>query len=95
MTGVVVIGDATANKSGLMSGGDKSKLDGLKNFTLSPATNSALGGVKIGTGIKVIADGTISVENASATVNGLMSKEDKTKLDEITYATDEDINGLF
>ena len=45
-------GNATTTASGLMSSGDKSKLDGIasgaNNYTLPVASSTALGGVKIG-----------------------------------------------
>lgn len=94
MTGVVVIPNATIGKEGLMSSSDKQKLDGLKNYTLPKATNSLLGGVIIGTGITVN-DGTISVQNASQSINGLMLSTDKKKLDDMTYATEDEINAFF
>lgn len=40
--------NATASTAGLMSSTDKSKLDSLNNYTLTQATGSALGGIKIG-----------------------------------------------
>lgn len=56
---------ATTSSNGLLSALDKTKLDGIEknanNFTLEPATSETLGGVKIGSGISVISDGTISV----------------------------------
>lgn len=43
---------ASSTVPGLMSNSDKVKLDGIatnaNNFTLLPATNEALGGIKIG-----------------------------------------------
>lgn len=39
---------ATTSTDGLMSSADKTKLDGLNNYTLPQATADALGGVKIG-----------------------------------------------
>lgn len=40
--------NATTSAAGLMSSTDKRKLDGLNNYTLTQATSSALGGIKIG-----------------------------------------------
>lgn len=40
--------NATTSAAGLMSSTDKRKLDGLNNYTLTQATGSALGGIKIG-----------------------------------------------
>lgn len=52
-------------KNGHMSKEDKIKLDSIaenaNNYTLPVATNSSLGGIKIGSGINISADGTISV----------------------------------
>lgn len=42
----------------------KAKLDGLNNYTLPAASATALGGVKIGSGVTVAEDGTISVDAA-------------------------------
>lgn len=42
------INNATASTAGLMSPSDKTKLDGLHNYTLPVATDTDLGGVKIG-----------------------------------------------
>jgi len=57
--------DATQSDAGLMSATDKTKLDGIdnnaNNYTLPAATSSTLGGVIVGSGISVAADGTISV----------------------------------
>lgn len=40
--------NATTSTAGLMSAADKSKLDGLSNFTLQTAGASTLGGIKVG-----------------------------------------------
>lgn len=40
--------NATSSAPGLMSSADKSKLDGLNNYTLPTTSASALGGVKVG-----------------------------------------------
>lgn len=40
--------NATTSAAGLMSSTDKRKLDDLNNYTLTQATSSALGGIKIG-----------------------------------------------
>lgn len=41
----------------------KNKLNSLNNYTLPQATSSILGGVKIGSGVNIGADGTISVDS--------------------------------
>lgn len=64
-------------------------------FTLQPATATRLGGVKIGTGITVASDGTISIPNVSASQNGLMTSAAYQKLSNVpdpsTIATDSEI----
>ena len=56
---------ATTSEDGLMSAADKTKLNGIaenaNNFVLEEATSTTLGGVKIGAGVNVTDDGTISV----------------------------------
>lgn len=56
--------DATkANGSGLMLNSDKTKLDSLSNYTLPTADSSTLGGIKIGSGLNIDSNGTVSVNN--------------------------------
>ena len=66
---------ATANNDGLISASDKNKLDSIEqnanNYTLPTASNTIIGGVKIGTGINVNS-GTISVNNATSEKSGLV-----------------------
>ncbi|MBQ8094880.1 MAG: hypothetical protein IJ242_15105 [Clostridia bacterium] len=56
--------EATTSSAGLMSAGDKSKLEGIANganlYTLPAATTEDLGGVRVGSGLAV-SDGTLSV----------------------------------
>lgn len=59
----------------------KAKLEGLTNYILDPATSQKLGGVKIGSGIKVAEDGTISVEEASTTASGIVQLSDSVTSD--------------
>lgn len=63
--GSLTLQQATTTSAGAMSSADKTKLDGIEtganNYTLPTATASTLGGVKIGTGIKVT-DGTVSID---------------------------------
>lgn len=49
--------------SGLMSSADKVKLDSLSNYTLPIADSSTLGGIKIGSGLNIDSNGTVSVDN--------------------------------
>lgn len=74
--------DATTSTSGLMSATDKTKLDGLSNYTLPEASSSTLGGVKVGSNLS-ISNGVLSANFSTATssANGLMSSTDKSKLD--------------
>ena len=62
------IPSATTSDPGLLSASDKTKLDGIEananNYTLPTATDTILGGVKIGSGIEII-DGVISVSIGS------------------------------
>lgn len=51
---------ASTTSCGLMPKEDKIKLDSLSNYTLPPATTSSLGGIKVGSGLTVAADGTLS-----------------------------------
>lgn len=93
--------EATTSAAGLMSAADKTKLNGLNNYSLPTSTASVLGGIKAGyttsgKNYKVQLDDngnayvnvpwtdnntTYSVATTSA--NGLMSKEDKSKLNGI------------
>ena len=56
---------ATATLAGVMRATDKVKLDGIEasanNYTLPAATTDLLGGVKVGDGLAVQGDGTLSV----------------------------------
>lgn len=71
---------------------EKTKLAGVEAganaYTLPAATSGALGGVKQGANVSIAADGTLSATDttysaATQSAAGLMSAEDKTKLDEI------------
>lgn len=56
--------EATTTNAGLMSAADKSKLDGLQNYTLTAATANVLGGIKA-----VSHNGSATVESVSSTAN--------------------------
>lgn len=64
------LSEASATAKGLMSAEDKTKLDGLENYTLTAATDSKLGGVIIGDGLNISTGGKISLQTASATKKG-------------------------
>ena len=57
---------ATTSTAGLMSASDKTKLNGLSNYTLPTASSSTLGGVKTGSNI-TNSSGTISVSKTNVT----------------------------
>jgi len=82
-------GLVTQSVAGLMSGGDKTKLDGIdtnaNNYSLPAATASTRGGIKVGANLSVDVDGilTPSIPTATQSVEGLLSSTDKTKLDGI------------
>lgn len=60
----IPVADATkANGSGLMLNSDKTKLDSLSNYTLPIADSTTLGGIKIGSGLNIDSNGTVSVDN--------------------------------
>ena len=58
---VIDLMKATTEFDGVMSAADKQKLDGLSNYTLPIASSTALGGIKLGSGLSVTNDGTVSV----------------------------------
>lgn len=59
----------------------KTKLEGLSNYILTAATADKLGGVKIGSGINVTEDGTISVAAASTEQAGIVQLSDSVTSD--------------
>lgn len=80
-------GNATTTSDGLMSKEDKEKLDGLGtsgDYELPTASSTVKGGIKVGSGLKMT-DEIMSVEVVSDTKNGLMTKEDKVKLDNLAF----------
>lgn len=56
---------ATSGVAGLMTADDKAKLDGIatgaNNYTLPVASATALGGIKLGSGLSATSDGTVNV----------------------------------
>lgn len=90
-----VINSALANKVDVVSGKslstndytttEKNKLAGLSNYTLPTASDTALGGVKVGSNLS-ISSGVLSAKDttysvATASANGLLSSSDKSKID--------------
>lgn len=57
----LTIGHATSTLAGAMSADDKAKLDSLSNYKLPVASTTALGGIKLGSGLSATSDGTVSV----------------------------------
>lgn len=83
---------ATTSTNGFMSAEDKAKLDGIaanaNNYSLPKASDSTLGGIKVGTNLAIDGNGVLSATDttysaATTTTDGLMSKSDKSKLDGI------------
>lgn len=62
-TGYKTIPLASTTTNGIMSSADKVKLDSLSNYTLPTADSSTLGGIKIGSGLNIDSNGTVSVNN--------------------------------
>lgn len=71
--GTVAAGDhshdtATTGAAGFMSAADKTKLDELSNYTLPTASDSTLGGIKIGGGLSIDGNGVVSVETETKSI---------------------------
>lgn len=100
--------NATASTSGLMSASDKSKLDGIETGANNYSHPTTSGNKHIPSGgssgqiLRWSSDGTAAwgddndttYSNATTSTAGLMSAEDKTKLDEIGELTDSEIDAL-
>ncbi len=71
--------NATQSEAGLMSATDKTKLDGLSNYTLPAASANDLGGIKVGSGLSIDASGILSatggvqIDDTSASVSTVYS----------------------
>ena len=90
----------TTSVNGLMTKEDKFKLDNLNNYVLPNASLTTLGGIKAsraaniygteGAAYRADVDSNsaavIHIEYATAEIPGLMTKEDKAKLDAISYS---------
>lgn len=78
--------DATISKSGFMSASDKSKLDSLNesgNITIDTSLSLTSGNPVSNRVITQALNGKASTDVVSTSLNGLMSKDDKIKLDSI------------
>lgn len=66
--------NATTSAAGLMSSSDKTKLDGVatsaNNYALPTASSSALGGIKIGTGLSIDGSGVVTASGGSSSSTG-------------------------
>lgn len=61
--------EATTLASGFMTASDKTKLDGLKNYSLPTASASVLGGVKVGTNLSIDSNGVLSATDTTYTLD--------------------------
>ena len=68
---------------------EKDKLKDLKNFILEPAAADKLGGIKVGTGLTVEADGTLKATATPVDLAPYLKSKDA----DIKFATKEDLNG--
>ena len=78
-----VPGKATQSADGLMSKEDKTKLDGLRNYTLGVATPTTLGGVKAksGNAVTIGSDGAIGIDDSRTVQTGERTKWNKAGTD--------------
>lgn len=76
---------------------EKDKLAGLFNYSLPQATDKVLGGVKIGSGVTVSDDGTISVAapNLSAYLTSAAAEATYLKIADMQEATEAEINAIW
>ena len=86
---------ATAEANGLMSAKDKDKLDDIEDGANKTVVDAALDGNSTNPvqnkAVKTALDGKAGTEVASASANGLMSKDDKAKLDDVEYGANKTI----
>lgn len=76
--------NATIEASGLMSSEDKSKLDGLNNYSLPIASAETLGGIKIGENLSIDENGVVSASGGSSSIQTyIFSAKDGSKLSSI------------
>lgn len=67
----VTVPQATTTQAGAMSGTDKTKLNGLTNYTLPTAAAGTLGGVKVGSGLAIDGGGVLSSTGSGTTDLGI------------------------
>ena len=82
---------ATDSQAGLMTAAQKTKLDGLENFSLPVASADTLGGVKIGDGLSINSQGIVS----STVTGGNASHGSKLFTADGTFTVPEGVNTLF
>ena len=82
---------ATDSQAGLMTAAQKTKLDGLENFSLPVASADTLGGVKIGDGLSIDSQGIVS----STVTGGNASHGSKLFTANGTFTVPEGVNTLF
>lgn len=92
--------EATTTQAGLMSAADKEKLDAVEDYVLPAASASVLGGVKIGAGLDVTEDGTVSVKagGTADAVNwsGVIGRPfNSVKTEDFTITGDSDSNKVL
>lgn len=90
----------TINNESILGSGNISitTSEGSEPYTLPTASDSVLGGVKVGTGLQIDGSGILSTKEisiASTSENGLMSSTDKQKLDELEPIKDTEIDTIF
>ena len=70
--------DATQSVAGLMSATDKTKLDGLNNYVLPTASANDLGGIKVGSGLSIDANGVLSAQGGASEIDDSITALNKT-----------------
>ncbi|WP_069660810.1 beta strand repeat-containing protein [Arcticibacter eurypsychrophilus] len=64
---------ATTTTAGLFSATDKSKLDGLTNYTLPQASSSVLGGIKVGSSLTIDGNGVLNATGTVGDITGVIA----------------------
>ena len=81
----VTLEAASTSANGLMSAADKTKLNGLENYSLTPASSESLGGIKIGDGLSIDAGGKLNVTLSGGSTSSTL------KLNTVEYIKGTDI----